>query len=273
MSNPNPARSVSSFLPSPRFLNALFSPKTLQDQLQESSPTSILDANPNSVNNPFEITKNGIKPMKILKKIQNPDHKFDHDHEGIALALIDDDEQKEKLNETIYQPNNNNNISRKVLFASNLKIQIPELISGDYGIKTRNSQFSGTPVNTPTGFGSPRVFSGPLSLKEMELSEEYTRVISHGPNPKTTHIYDNCVVDCGCGVVGSPESKKPGPKLSSNPNLKPKPLCDDFLSFCHTCNKNLEEGNDIFIYRGEKAFCSEECRCQEMVLDGLMMNS
>ncbi|KAI3525637.1 hypothetical protein L1887_04573 [Cichorium endivia] len=66
----------------------------------------------------------------------------------------------------------------------------------------------------------------------MELSEEYTRLISHGPNPKTTHIYDNCVVESCCGVIGTPELKKPGP---------PKPSCENFLSICHTCTKNLEE--------------------------------
>ncbi|XP_071702964.1 FCS-Like Zinc finger 8-like [Rutidosis leptorrhynchoides] len=255
MTDHKPTRPVSSYISSPRFFNGLYSPKTLQEQ--ESSPTSILDTRQNFVNNPFEINKNGIKPIKLFKKIVNPLEKFDH--EGIALALIE-----EQPNETICKPNT---ISRKVLFASNLKIQIPEF-SGDYGIKTRSSQISGRPATTPTGYGSLRNFSGLLSLKEMELSEEYTRVISRGPNPKTTHIYDNCVVERSCEVIGLPELEKPGP----HPNLNPEPTCEGFLSFCHTCNKNLEEGNDIFIYRGEKAFCSEECRCQEMVLDGLMVN-
>ncbi|KAI3676414.1 hypothetical protein L1987_86021 [Smallanthus sonchifolius] len=224
MADQNPTRPVSSFLPSPKFFNTLFSPKTPQDP--ESSPTSILDPR---VNNPFETTK--TRPDKS-------------DPEGIALALI-----KELPGEVIIKPNT---INRKVLLASNLKIQIPEF-SGDYGIKTRSPHFSGS------GSGSP--FTGPLSLKEMELSEEYTRVVSHGPNPKTTHIYDNCVVERCCGVIGSPELKKPGPKR----------ICESFLSFCHTCNKNLE-GIDILIYRGDKGFCSEECRSQEMILDGLMMN-
>ncbi|XP_034894578.1 FCS-Like Zinc finger 13 isoform X2 [Populus alba] len=33
----------------------------------------------------------------------------------------------------------------------------------------------------------------------------------------------------------------------------------DFLSSCYLCKKLLE-GLDIFMYRGEKAFCSPECR-------------
>ncbi|KAI3668148.1 hypothetical protein L6452_43225 [Arctium lappa] len=258
-------RPVSSFLPSPTFFNGFFfssSTKTLTDS--QNSPTSILDPHNN-------FNKTRIKPTKIFHEIKKPSEKFDH--EGIALALIEEHQQPDEI---VHKPNT---ITRKkVLFGSDLKIQIPSsgLSSstgspespGDYGIKTRNSMLfsssSGAPTPNGIGFGSPRVFTGSLSLSEMELSEDYTRVISRGPNPKTTHIYDNCVVESCCGVIGSPEFKKPGPKSSP---------CESFLSLCGTCNKNLEEGSDIFMYRGEKAFCSEECRCQEMVLDGLMMNS
>ncbi|KAG8053165.1 hypothetical protein GUJ93_ZPchr0001g31463 [Zizania palustris] len=41
---------------------------------------------------------------------------------------------------------------------------------------------------------------------------------------------------------------------------------DDFLSSCFTCKKKLE-GNDIYIYRGEKAFCSSICREQEILIE------
>nr|GEU51460.1 hypothetical protein [Tanacetum cinerariifolium] len=37
----------------------------------------------------------------------------------------------------------------------------------------------------------------------------------------------------------------------------------DFLSTCHECNKQLH-GRDIYMYRGEKAFCSIECRSMEI---------
>lgn len=243
----NPIRSISSFIGSPRFFNGFFSTKNL-------SPTSILDTNKqfcNFTGNPFRFSKNPEKPTKIFEGNKHKSENFDS--EGIAIVLV-----QENPNGNIF--NKPNTTSRRFLFGSNLKVQIPSLEQfpnrspespGDFGIKTRNSQFSGGP--TPTGPGSPRFFTGPLSLREMELSEEYTRVISHGPNPKTTHIYDNCVVNSCCGMrVGSP------------------PLESSFVSFCQTCKKNLGEGTDIFMYRGEKAFCSEECRCQGMVLDGLM---
>ncbi|KAI3948321.1 hypothetical protein MKX01_028759 [Papaver californicum] len=40
----------------------------------------------------------------------------------------------------------------------------------------------------------------------------------------------------------------------------------DFLSSCYLCRKKLH-GKDIYMYRGEKAFCSTECRCQQIASD------
>ncbi|KAJ6818166.1 uncharacterized protein M6B38_407485 [Iris pallida] len=40
----------------------------------------------------------------------------------------------------------------------------------------------------------------------------------------------------------------------------------DFLSNCHLCRKSLH-GKDIYMYRGEKAFCSTECRYQQIASD------
>ncbi|KAK9269772.1 hypothetical protein L1049_001550 [Liquidambar formosana] len=40
----------------------------------------------------------------------------------------------------------------------------------------------------------------------------------------------------------------------------------DFLSSCFLCKKKLH-GLDIFMYRGEKAFCSAECRSKQMISD------
>ncbi|KAE8735477.1 Detected protein of unknown function [Hibiscus syriacus] len=41
---------------------------------------------------------------------------------------------------------------------------------------------------------------------------------------------------------------------------------DDFLAYCHLCQKELH-GLDIFMYRGEKAFCSAECRDRQITYD------
>ncbi|XP_023772626.1 FCS-Like Zinc finger 5 [Lactuca sativa] len=40
-----------------------------------------------------------------------------------------------------------------------------------------------------------------------------------------------------------------------------------FLRACHLCNRQLIAGRDIFMYRGDSAFCSLECRQQQMNLD------
>ena len=40
----------------------------------------------------------------------------------------------------------------------------------------------------------------------------------------------------------------------------------DFLSSCYLCKKKLH-GEDIYMYRGEKAFCSMECRYRQIVID------
>ncbi|KAL2457156.1 Protein of unknown function (DUF581) [Abeliophyllum distichum] len=40
----------------------------------------------------------------------------------------------------------------------------------------------------------------------------------------------------------------------------------NFLSSCNLCGKKLH-GKDIYIYRGEKAFCSAKCRYRQIVMD------
>ncbi|KAF8006525.1 hypothetical protein BT93_K0734 [Corymbia citriodora subsp. variegata] len=94
---------------------------------------------------------------------------------------------------------------------------------------------------------------GRLSVSEMELSEDYTCVISHGSNPKATHIFGSSVVETYCLPSEVKKHTQYGP--------------DSFLSSCYTCKKSIEQNADIYIYRGEKAFCSSECRYREILRD------
>lgn len=41
----------------------------------------------------------------------------------------------------------------------------------------------------------------------------------------------------------------------------------NFLKACFLCKRSLIHGRDIYMYRGDSAFCSLECRQQQMNLD------
>ncbi|EER96772.1 hypothetical protein BDA96_02G221900 [Sorghum bicolor] len=42
--------------------------------------------------------------------------------------------------------------------------------------------------------------------------------------------------------------------------------CSSFLSACSRCRKELSS-KDVYMYRGDQGFCSEECRCQQILAD------
>ncbi|KAL5071389.1 hypothetical protein RYX36_022276 [Vicia faba] len=112
-----------------------------------------------------------------------------------------------------------------------------------------------------------------LSASEIENSEDYTCVISHGPNPKKTHIYCDCILEVHAGddvkKVLHENEEKEGlfcSVVDRFETTKHFPSAE-FLTFCNSCNKKFEEGKDIYIYRGEKAFCSLTCRALEIMID------
>ncbi|XP_020522892.1 uncharacterized protein LOC18434212 isoform X1 [Amborella trichopoda] len=109
--------------------------------------------------------------------------------------------------------------------------------------------------------------NGFLSPSDFELSEDYTRVISHGPNPKTKHIFGDRVFECDTVELpdGKPEIWEA--KLSTISSSYPS---NEILSFCYACKKKLGNGKDIYIYRGEKAFCSCQCRNEQIMVDERM---
>lgn len=233
-----PKKPVSFFFGSPRF--KAFSTK--ESEAAAMSPTSILDTKSSfPFGNPFgyDLNINPTKSPKIFSANQQ--------NSGVGLALIDDS--------PVEDPNSSERNRKMVLFGTKLKVQIPSSPTespkspADFGTKTRNSVFHAPATDYP----SPRIWTGSLPVSDMEMSEDYTRVVLHGANPKTTHIFDNC-------IVGSYSFAPPG---------KSELPSESFLSSCFTCKKKLEENNDIYIYRGDKAFCSIECRHKEMVLDGL----
>ncbi|MCO5554578.1 hypothetical protein L7F22_008108 [Adiantum nelumboides] len=41
----------------------------------------------------------------------------------------------------------------------------------------------------------------------------------------------------------------------------------EFLNSCYLCKQLLGQGHDVFMYSGDKGFCSMECRYQQIVID------
>ncbi|PIN14561.1 hypothetical protein CDL12_12795 [Handroanthus impetiginosus] len=185
MADENPTTAISSFLCYPKFLNGLWTKSASDTETTLMSPTSILDTkNPSIFQNPF---KSSPKYPNANSKIPKSEP------QATGLALI------ESLNSEKSDENYSNYVNRKVLFQSNLSsfnlsLPFPAESPSDFGIKTRSSQVSSLVSETPT-----KNLAKQLSLKEMEVCEDYTCVIIHGPNPKTTHIFDDCVVESSCG--------------------------------------------------------------------------
>ncbi|KAF8034629.1 hypothetical protein BT93_C0823 [Corymbia citriodora subsp. variegata] len=128
---------------------------------------------------------------------------------------------------------------------------------------------SSLPMSPGSGNGVNGLI-GSLPKSEIELSEDYTCVTLHGPNKKTTHIFGDCILECQSnGTMDLHETSQDNQLSSVSKTSETLALypSDNFLSFCFTCKKILEEGKDIYMYRGEKAFCSSECRSAAIMID------
>jgi hypothetical protein len=94
-----------------------------------------------------------------------------------------------------------------------------------------------------------RRFIGSVSASEIEQSEDYTRIIARGPNPKTTHIFGDCILEpLPVGEAAMEVHDGAAESYLVVKCAEETAACDDFLSSCFTCKKKLE-GNDIYIYR------------------------
>ncbi|KAH6783754.1 hypothetical protein C2S52_008713 [Perilla frutescens var. hirtella] len=118
-------------------------------------------------------------------------------------------------------------------------------------------KLSSIPPSIPSGNGNG--FIPPIPASEIELSEDYTCVRTHGPNPKVTHIFGDCILECHNDDLTDVLKKSESDDVVAYPS-------EDFLKCCYSCQKKLD-GEDIYMYRGEKAFCSSSCRAQEIEME------
>lgn len=237
-SKPKQTTPISSFLGSPRFFNGFFS-KGVTSFEPVNKPTLLLESpRISNFGNPFGYyDRNMVKSPRAAT--ENKQFTIENTKIGLALinSLNDEKSPDHSLNST------KTNSCTRVQLGSKIKIRIPDIP----GINTQSSRFSDDLLTPSSGLnsevqagGSPNISTACLSWSEMELSEDYTCVISHGPNPKTTRIFDNCIVESCCGVVALSD-------LKNEFNLSSP--SQSFLSSCHTCNKYLGQGSDIYMYR------------------------
>ncbi|KAG1326841.1 FCS-Like Zinc finger 14 [Cocos nucifera] len=134
---------------------------------------------------------------------------------------------------------------------------------GDVGGRVRSAALT---RSEPIPIASGRAVAVARSMEpdEAELSESYTCVISHvGGKSVRKRVY----FGDGSEVFSGAVQRGPGVLFEMPPLPTPPdpamPFAVGFLSYCYLCKKKLE-GIDIYMYRGDKAFCSAECRCRHM---------
>ncbi|XP_077211221.1 FCS-Like Zinc finger 8-like [Tasmannia lanceolata] len=264
-----------------------FSTKALFDSDVSKSPTSPLDYKG------FSSVGNPCRSPKLGHFSNGPQKSWDFNKVGLGIVDSLNDEPNTSGKSLGFSEN------RNILFGSQLRINIPSshnyqhnsfdskslpkniaiypqtqitsplpqpsfqgLFVGDQNFE----KFSGIKSKSvPISIGSDHGFMGSLSASEIELSEDYTCVISHGPNPRTTDIYGDCILESHPTELADCNKKEEW-------EIGSPPAVIEFLSFCYFCKKKLEEGKDIYMYRGEKAFCSSSCRSQEILIEEEMEN-
>lgn len=126
---------------------------------------------------------------------------------------------------------------------------------------------------------------GEIIAKYSMNLENYTYVTSHTPNKSTTRVYfkgtefGRSKYDPRCNNYNNDSNKindfkKESPARWEEEEDEAQHEEEDFAAFpvahflssCHLCRKNLQ-GRNIFMYRGEKGFCSTECRYRQIVID------
>ncbi|KAJ4746480.1 hypothetical protein LUZ62_069526 [Rhynchospora pubera] len=100
---------------------------------------------------------------------------------------------------------------------------------------------------------------------------EYTSSFS---SSSSYDLYDVSDLEAGfsCNGAKASHSSKQTPKSRRGASIFCEPSDIDgeqhhFLDTCFLCKKLLSRNRDIFMYRGDTPFCSEECRNEQIVID------
>ncbi|KFK44059.1 hypothetical protein AALP_AA1G210600 [Arabis alpina] len=100
---------------------------------------------------------------------------------------------------------------------------------------------------------------------EIDLSEEYTCVTNRDGSTK---VYYNDHDFEFCKNLLNGGDRRMNKPIEESPAMKKEVIRDstDSLSYCCLCKKNLK-GKDIYMYKGDEGFCSEECRSVKIMED------
>ncbi|XP_010491878.1 PREDICTED: uncharacterized protein LOC104769377 [Camelina sativa] len=271
-----------------KLISGVFEGKCPSDYESAWSPTSPLDFRLfSSFGNPF----GGSSSRSIWKGKQKS---WDSGKVGLSiLHSLDDDDHHTDSSSRIVLPSVD---SKNIIFGSLMRSgnQNPHLLSQPFAkaLMPKNDmsnvvfEIGHDVIDVVDAVGNSSVDNNACQVIEeapgsvngstesdIEISEDYTCVIQHGPNPKTTHFYGDQVLES----VEHNESKNhccrnkkesiftiASPDLTTPIDVLPP---SDFLSVCYGCNKKLGLGKEIYMYRGYKAFCSSECRSEEIYRD------
>ncbi|CAJ1940988.1 unnamed protein product [Sphenostylis stenocarpa] len=77
-------------------------------------------------------------------------------------------------------------------------------------------------------------------------------------NKKTPQVINKTTIMLGT------INKKPTPPPPQPSSIFQPPT---FLDQCFLCEKRLLPGKDIYMYKGDRAFCSVDCRCKQIFTD------
>jgi len=154
---------------------------------------------------------------------------------------------------SLINSNQNSNLGMNELCLGNASTtlrSLPLVTSRDSQVdKSLNINSNSLPISIDFSKGC----LGSLSAREIELSEDYTCIISHGPNPKRTHIFGDCVLEChNSDFTEFSMKEEPAFKASQVPTFSEgsSPYhSDNVLSFCYSCNKKLVREEELYRYR------------------------
>ncbi|CAL0320245.1 unnamed protein product [Lupinus luteus] len=187
----------------------------------------------------FDTIGSPRSPFEMNLKMQSPKGLKSYDLGGVGLGIV-----------VALDNNKSSEIGREVL---------PK-----HAVCTTNLNRSG-PIPVHTIKNQHGFFQKGVNEIDVGSSEDYTYVTYHVPNKTITKVYydggESGIVKNNSNKVGVFRRTPPTPTI-----VEAEFPTSDFLSSCHLCRKKLH-GKDIYMYRGEKAFCSSECRSRQIMME------